>query len=66
MYCVDRPTAQQACQAALAVWLAAPEQADLVAKIRTELKGKILACLCKVGTPCHGDLLARLANEEVP
>lgn len=27
------------------------------------LKGKDLACWCKEGTPCHADLLLRLANQ---
>ena len=26
------------------------------------LKGKVLGCWCKPG-PCHGDVLARIANE---
>lgn len=29
-----------------------------------ELRGKNLACWCKLGTPCHADVLLRLANEE--
>lgn len=28
-----------------------------------ELKGKVLGCWCKPG-PCHGDVLAELAEEE--
>jgi hypothetical protein len=31
-------------------------------EIRRELRGKDLACWCKPGTPCHGDLLVELAN----
>ena len=30
-----------------------------------ELRGKNLACWCKVGTPCHGDALLKLANQRV-
>jgi hypothetical protein len=30
---------------------------------RAELRGKNLACWCKPGTPCHGDVLLRLVNE---
>lgn len=26
------------------------------------LRGKNLACWCRVGTPCHGDVLLELAN----
>ena len=31
-----------------------------------ELRGNNLACWCKVGTPCHADVLLRLANEGTP
>jgi hypothetical protein len=30
--------------------------------IRTELGGHNLACWCKAGTPCQGDVLTELAN----
>lgn len=30
--------------------------------IRAELRGKPLACWCKPGTPCHGDVLLEIAN----
>lgn len=30
--------------------------------IRTELRGRDLACWCPIGTPCHGDTLLELAN----
>jgi hypothetical protein len=28
-----------------------------------ELKGKNLACWCKEGNPCHGDILLKIASE---
>jgi len=28
----------------------------------SELRGKNLACFCKVGEPCHADVLLELAN----
>lgn len=28
-----------------------------------ELRGKNLACFCPEGSPCHGDVLLRMANE---
>lgn len=28
----------------------------------SELRGKSLACWCKIGTPCHADVLLHLAN----
>jgi len=42
-------------------WLRA--QPELVAKVRAELRGKVLGCWCAPG-PCHGDVLARVANED--
>ena len=29
----------------------------------SELKGKNLACWCKIGEPCHADILLKLANK---
>lgn len=31
-------------------------------EIRRELRGKNLACFCKIGHPCHGDVLLEIAN----
>ena len=28
-----------------------------------ELRGKDLACWCKIGEPCHADILIELANK---
>lgn len=42
-------------------WLRA--QPELMAKVRSELKGKILGCWC-APKACHGDILARIANNE--
>ena len=38
-------------------------QPMLVARVKSELRGKVLGCWCAPG-PCHGDVLARIANEE--
>ncbi len=35
----------------------------LVEAVKTELKGKVLGCFC-APLPCHGDLLAKVANGE--
>lgn len=43
-------------------YLDRPEQADLVAQIRTKLRGKNLACWCPLDQPCHADVLIALAN----
>ncbi|HEX5508795.1 MAG TPA: DUF4326 domain-containing protein [Pseudolabrys sp.] len=29
-----------------------------------ELRGKNLACFCKIGEPCHADVLLKLANKK--
>jgi len=42
------------------VWLLA--QPELVARVKQELKGKVLGCWC-APKKCHGDILARIANE---
>ena len=43
----------------------APEMRLIRQEIRTALAGKNLACWCKAGTPCHADVLLRLANAGV-
>lgn len=35
----------------------------LLLKCKTELRGKVLGCYCKP-LPCHGDVLAEIANED--
>ena len=39
-------------------------QPELVKKVKSELKGKVLGCWCRPWHACHGDVLARIANEE--
>ena len=46
-----------------AAWIMAPEQAEFRAQIKAQLRGKDLACFCKPGESCHGDVLLRLAND---
>jgi hypothetical protein len=36
--------------------------ADLLARVRSELRGRDLACWCKPGDLCHADVLLRIAN----
>jgi len=31
-----------------------------------ELRGRNLACWCPIGSPCHADVLLKIANEENP
>ncbi|MCX7008873.1 MAG: DUF4326 domain-containing protein, partial [Kiritimatiellaeota bacterium] len=28
-----------------------------------DLRGKHLACWCRIGTPCHADVLLKIAND---
>lgn len=51
------PTVEEAIQK-YEIWLL--QQPHLMAALG-ELKGKVLGCWCKPG-PCHGDVLARLAD----
>lgn len=32
-------------------------------EIKSELRGKNLSCWCKLGDPCHADILLKIANE---
>jgi hypothetical protein len=36
---------------------------DMIAEVKRELKSKRLGCHCNP-LPCHGDVLARIANED--
>ena len=54
-------TTQDGCLPAYEAWLLS--QPELVARVKRELRSKVLGCWCKPG-PCHGDILARIANEE--
>lgn len=40
-------------------------QPALVARIKRELRGKVLGCHC-APQRCHGEVLARIANEDDP
>jgi hypothetical protein len=42
--------------------LFAGQLAFTVQDVRRELSGKNLVCWCALGTPCHGDVLFRIAN----
>ncbi|AMQ67030.1 hypothetical protein SEA_BIPPER_95 [Mycobacterium phage Bipper] len=36
---------------------------ELVAAARAELRGRDLACWCRLDQPCHGDVLLAIAND---
>jgi hypothetical protein len=43
-------------------WLS--QQPELVRQIKSELRGKNLACWCPPECPCHADVLLKIANSE--
>ena len=44
-------------------WVMEPEQSDLRARAKLELKGKDLVCFCHPKR-CHGETWLRIANEQ--
>ena len=38
---------------------------EFICLVRSELKGKDLACWCPLDQPCHAHVLLKIANEEV-
>lgn len=36
---------------------------EVLAEFTASLKGKNLSCWCKIGEPCHADVLLKLAND---
>lgn len=42
--------------------LAQPQMVKFREEVRSNLRGKNLACWCRPGTPCHADVLLELAN----
>jgi hypothetical protein len=62
--CADRREAAALCQAAFEEWLTHPAQAECLERVRRELAGYNLICVCPPDHPfCHGSLLLKLANE---
>ena len=58
-----RKLAQQACVDAYRDWLdGSPAGDELKVLIRQKLRGKNLACWCAAGSPCHADVLLKIAN----
>lgn len=45
------------------LYKAANSHPSSIARIKTELRGKNLACWCKIGAACHADWLLKIANE---
>jgi hypothetical protein len=42
-------------------WISAAERVDVRAAVRTELRGRNLACWCPLDQPCHADVLLDIA-----
>jgi hypothetical protein len=62
----DRRAAQVAALEAFVSWINHPDQADVVARIRRDLRGRDLACFCSERSPCHADVLLLAANQDPP
>ena len=60
----DTPEERPRVVAMYRVWITSPEQAELLARARRELRGLNLGCTCPVGLPCHVDVLLELVNQE--
>ena len=46
-------------------WLGnTPEGRTVAARARRELRGRNLACWCKIGSPCHAEVLLEIANRK--
>lgn len=43
--------------------MARPEKADFIAAVKSDLRGKNLACWCPLNQPCHADVLLEIANQ---
>lgn len=41
-------------------------QPEFIEQVRAELAGRDLACWCRIGAPCHADVLLELANSDGP
>ena len=46
-------------------WLTSPAGAELLAEI-DKLRGRKLGCVCDLDMPCHGNVLAWMANASPP
>jgi hypothetical protein len=45
-------------------WIGSPDEADLLAEARRDLRGRDPGSYCPVGLPFHADVLLALVNEE--
>ncbi len=47
-------------------WIRSAAGATIAQQARVALRGKNLACWCKIGAACHADVLLRIANAPEP
>lgn len=59
---VDTPEQRQWCIDQFRRLIQQQQNAELLAQAKKELRGKDLACWCKIGQPCHADVLLEIAN----
>ena len=58
----NRDDALDAAQEAFLKCWKSPSSLENVRDLRACLRGKNLACWCKLGQPCHADILIEMAN----
>jgi hypothetical protein len=56
------PTAEDAVECYRLMMESPGETAEALRRALPELRGRNLACFCKIGAPCHADVLLELAN----
>jgi hypothetical protein len=61
-----RLEAQRAICAQFERWLKEPTSAEMLTRLKADLRGKHIACRCKPEAPCHGDVLLAIVNEVEP
>lgn len=60
LFC-DNPDGKGAIPISVSPAIGAPAPPSIT-RIRHDLAGRNLACWCRLGEPCHGDVLLKLAN----
>lgn len=58
----SREEAAELAVKAYRAWIAHPAQSSVRARAKAILKGKNLACWCRLDAKCHADVLLELAN----
>lgn len=61
--CENRMEAASLALHAFEEWITHPDRDRVLGRIKERLAGYNLICHCRIGYPCHGDILIRLAND---